>query len=82
MIAFRFDLWPLAVAGVLVCPLIYLAALKCFLWIFPNFMSVWNLHSVWCTDIYGLPMGEILWTYSRAGGYPVAMGYVFNARLN
>ena len=81
MLTFRFDLWPLAAAGLLIWPPVYLLMLKLTFWIFPDFRFVWNMQNFWCTPILGLPLGEILWSYSGAVGYVVALGYVFNVRL-
>ena len=78
----RPDLWPLAALGCALWMPLYMVNLKVSYLLWPGFETIWNHQNAWGHTLFGLPTGEILWVASGAAGYPVAIGYIVNARLH
>ena len=70
--------WPLSIAGILLFPILYLALVKLFFEIWPDFVHQWNALSFWGSTISGMPRGEITWAIIFGFYWPLSMAYVFN----
>ena len=73
--------WPLALAGVLFFPLIYLSITRFEFWLWPNFVDQWSKTLPWGKRVLGLPLGEITWSIVFGVYWPLFTAYIFDAKL-
>lgn len=77
----RRDLWPLALAGTLIFPLLYLLMVKIDFWIWPRFVEQWNAVGPWGRGYWGIPLGEIAWSVVFGLYWPLFTGHIFDISL-
>jgi hypothetical protein len=77
----KVTLWPLALAGFLFFPLIYLSLTRFDFWLWPDFIDQWSVSPPWGRRILGLPLGEITWSIVFGAYWPLFTAYIFDARL-
>jgi hypothetical protein len=78
----KFSLWPLALAGVFLFPLIYLSMTRFDFWLWPDFVGQWSKTLPWGKRVLGLPLGEITWSIVFGAYWPLFTAYIFDARLS
>ena len=71
----------LALAGLWKFPILYLAIVKMYFLIWPNFVWQWNTSAPWGRLYFGLPLGEIAWAFGFAFYWPLFMGHVFKLKI-
>ncbi|HBH87351.1 MAG TPA: hypothetical protein DDY17_07110, partial [Syntrophaceae bacterium] len=49
--------------------------------LFPDFLTAWNLASQWGRPLYGVPIGEIVWSVVFGAVLPLLTGIVFNVEI-
>jgi hypothetical protein len=77
----KFSLWPLALTGLLVFPVIYLSMTRLDFWLWPNFLEQWSKALPWGRRVMGLPLGEITWSIVFGVYWPLFTAYIFDAQL-
>jgi hypothetical protein len=73
--------WPLALAGILIFPLVYLTMTRFEFWLWPDFVEQWSKTLPWGRRIVGLPLGEITWSIVFGAYWPLFTAYIFDAKL-
>jgi hypothetical protein len=82
LLVIRSHLWPLMLVGALIWGPIYCGIARIDFWIWPDFLSQWQDHTKWGQNIFGLPVGEIVWSISFGAITPLIIGYYFDARID
>jgi hypothetical protein len=77
----RPALWRVAVWGLAGYTLVHFVLLKAALTLTPSSAGIWQVASLWGPKLWAIPLDEIVWSAAFGAVWPVAVGYVFDARL-
>lgn len=72
----RPNAWRLSLKAMLLYPLLYLALVRVYFWIWPDFLNQWNLGGPWGTVFLGLPIGELIWAAGFSLWWPPFFTYI------
>jgi hypothetical protein len=73
--------WPLALTGMITFPAVWFVVVAVTFRLFPDFLTAWNLASQWGRPLYGVPIGEIVWSVVFGAVLPLLTGIVFNVEI-
>jgi hypothetical protein len=74
--------WPITLAGLLLLPAIFLAELKLWFTIWPEFAENWNSASPWGWTIAGIPLGEFAFYLTFSIVSPASVAYCRGAVIS
>jgi hypothetical protein len=73
--------WLIFFTGIILHPVFYSLEVKLFFWFWPDFITQWNMRTIWGSPILGIPLGETTWAVIFGAYWPLFMAYVFDLRL-
>ena len=72
----------IALEGLWKFPVLYLVVVKIYFSIWPDFVYQWNVSSPLGRLLWGIPIGEIIWSILFGLYWPLFMGYVYNIQIS
>lgn len=81
LILLRPELWPFMVSGIIGFPIVYFLIFNLIILLWPDCVQQWNLKQFWGRIVFGLPVGEIIWSMGHGAFWPLFTCYVFEVRL-
>ena len=77
----RRNLWPVAVAAVLLFVPIYTLIVKVQFILWPEYVLQWNRTGHCAMSVFGIPIGELEWAIAFAIQWPMLVGYILGVRI-
>ena len=74
------ELWPIALVGLVGFTAVYLAIVRIYFFIWPDFVLQWNARGFWGHLIGGVPLGEIAWALIFGAYWPLFMMHDLDLR--
>lgn len=81
LLCLRRALWPIAVAGALIFPALYVVLLKVTFTLWPHFPSQWTTGNLCGLALGGIPLEELLWAVATGAVWPTVVGYVLEVQV-
>lgn len=72
------NFWRVALCGALTFGTLYPLLLTMVFRVWPDYISQFNGHSIWCHKAAGLVVGEIAWGLGFAASWPLFLTFIFN----
>lgn len=77
----RWNYWKLCLIGASGFIIVYVAFLKGFLTVYPEFIEHWSLEYLYGITLIGLPVEEIMWAAVTGAVWPLIMSQLFNLQI-